>query len=237
MKASLRSFQLFVRQIRSDSMLYMFCFLPFLMAGVFRFGIPFLEAQLCAVLGKASILADYYLLLDLFLAAFTPYFLVFISAMVMLAEIDERTAAYLAVTPIRKQGYLLSRLLYPALVSTLISILLMLFCTLTPWTFGGILLVCLLTVVLCVPVAMLIVTFSHNRVEGMALAKLSGLLLFGLPVPFFLTNELQYLFAWLPSFWIAKVFYNAKLWALLPALLVSFSWILAQYRRFARKLL
>ena len=236
MRATVRSFQMFIRQIRSDSLLFLFCFLPFVVGAVFRFGIPFAEAQLCAVFHKPSILADYYLLFDLFMAVFSPYFLVFISAMVILTEVDERTAAYLAVTPIQRQGYLLSRLLYPALFSVLVSIALMLCCALTPWTFPNILLVCLLAVVLCVPVAMLVVVFSHNRVEGMALAKLAGLILFGLPIPFFLKNGSQYLFSWLPSFWIGKVFPDLNAGAVVLALLVSFFWTWVMYRRFQRKL-
>jgi fluoroquinolone transport system permease protein len=63
----------------------------------------------------------------------------------------------------------------------------------------------MLTSLLSVAVAMLIVSFSHNRVEGMALAKLSGIMMLGLPVPFFLFSGAQYLFAPLPSFWIAKI--------------------------------
>ncbi|MFH1879871.1 MAG: ABC transporter permease [Bacillota bacterium] len=237
MKVNMRSFQMFIRQIRGDKMLYMLCFLPLLIAAVFRFGIPFLEARLCAAFGAATILADYYLLFDLFLAVFTPYFLVFISAMVMLSEIDENIAAYLAVTPIRRRGYLVSRLLYPALLSVAVSAALLFFCSLTPWTVWNILLACLLSAVLCIPVAMLIVSFSHNRVEGMALAKLAGLLLFGLPVPFFLQNGYQYLFAWLPSFWLAKIFTDRNGWFILPAVSVSMIWLWAQYRRFERKLL
>jgi fluoroquinolone transport system permease protein len=237
MKANVQSFRMFVRQIRGDSMLYLLCFLPPVIAAVFRFGVPFLEAQLCTAFGAASVLSDYYLLFDLFLAMFSPFFLVFVSAMVMLTEIDENTAAYLAVTPVRRRGYLISRLLYPAALSMLVSGVLMAFCTLTVWTVWDILLACLLSVLLCIPVAMLIVVFSHNRVEGMALAKLSGLILFGLPVPFFLTNGFQYLFVWLPSFWIAKVFLNADYWAVIPVVLVSCLWIWVQYKRFERKLL
>jgi len=228
---------MFLRQIRQDSMLTLFCFLPLVIAAVFRFGIPFLETQLCALLNKPSVLREYYLLFDLFLAVFAPYFLVFLSSMVMLAEIDEHVSAYLAVTPIRKQGYLVSRFLFPALFAALVSAALMACCSLTHWTIGNIALLCLLSVLLCIPVAMMIVVFSHNRVEGMALAKLAGLLLFGLPVPFFLTNETQYLFAWLPSFWIAKVFMGPAYWAAIPAIVLSAVWILLQYKRFERKLL
>ena len=237
MRENARSFTMFLKQIRSDSMLYLMCFLPLLIAGVFKFGIPFLETQLCALLHTASILRDYYLLFDLFLAVFAPYFMVFVSSMVMLSEIDEHLAAYLAVTPIRREGYLVSRLLVPSLISAAVSAALMALCTLTPWSPWDILLSCLLAVLVSVPVAMLIVVFSHNRVEGMALAKLAGLLLMGIPVPFFLPNGFQYLFAWLPSFWYAKVFYGKAYWAAVPAALTALAWTWAQFKRFERMLL
>ena len=237
MKANLLSMRMFFRQIRGDSMLYIMCFLPLLIAALFRFGIPFLEGQLTVIFQTDAILSGYYLLFDLFLAVFAPYFLVFISAMVMLSEIDEHVAAYLAVTPERRKGYVVSRLFYPALLSAFVSAALLAACSLTHWTLWNIVLVSLLSVLLCVPVAMLIVTYSHNRVEGMALAKLSGLLLFGLPVPFFLTSGLQYLFCWLPSFWSAKVFQSGNYLSVLPAVLLSAAWSWLQYRRFERKLL
>lgn len=237
MKPCIRSLQMLLRQIRLDNMLMLLCFLPLLIGGVFRFGIPYLETVLCTALGTSAVLSGYYLLFDLFLAAFTPYFLVFLSAMILLSEADEHIAVYLAVTPVHRRGYLLSRLLVPAMLSMLVSAALMACCSLTRWTVWGAALACLLSALLCLPVAMLIVTYSHNRVEGMALAKLAGLLLFGLPVPFFLTGGLQYLFAWLPSFWVAKAFQSPDAWAAAAAIAVSAAWIAIQYRRFARKLL
>ena len=95
----------------------------------------------------------------------------------------------------------------------------------------------LLPVLLRILVAMLIVVFSHNRVEGMALAKISGQILFGLPVPFLLPGGYQYLFSWLPSFWIAKIFADQAYWGIAPAILVSAAWIWIQYKRFEKKLL
>ncbi|HPJ02934.1 MAG TPA: hypothetical protein PKU80_08855 [Candidatus Limiplasma sp.] len=237
MRANLRSMRMFFQQIRGDSMLYVLYFLPLLIAALFRFGVPFAEEQLTALLNTNAVLSGYYLLFDLFLAVFAPYFLTFISAMVMLSEIDEHVAAYLAVTPVRRKGYITSRLLCPALLSGFVSAALLSLCALTKWTAGGIILMSLLSVLLCVPVAMLIVSYSHNRVEGMALAKLSGLLLFGLPVPFFLNGGWQYPFSWLPSFWTAKLFFSQSIWAIIPAVLTSAAWIALAYRRFRRKLL
>jgi fluoroquinolone transport system permease protein len=233
----LRSFSMFVRQIAGDSMLYAALAAPLLAGCAFRFGVPRLEALLCASLGRASILADYYLLFDLFLAMMTPYLFCFASCMVMLAEQDENIASYLAVTPIGRRGYILSRLGLPALLSVAASCLVMRFFALTEWTTSGILLVSLLGSMLCLPVSLLIVSFSHNRVEGMALAKLSGIILLGLPAPFFLLSGAQYLFSVLPSFWVAKLCIQGNYLFAAPAVFLSIIWSLAFFAKFMRKLI
>lgn len=237
MKAYFRSLQIFLKQIWEDSMLAAVCAVPLLIALVFRFGVPVLENVLCTAFGQSSILADYYLLFDLFLAVMTPYMFTFVSAMVMLTERDENMAVFLAVTPITKKGYIISRLVLPAMLSFAVSAVLLGFFALSRWTVGGILLAAVLFCLLSIPTAMLIVAFSHNRVEGMAVAKISGLLLFGLPVPFFLEGAAQYLFAFLPSFWAGKVFEARVDWPAVFAVMVSLGWMWALYQRFDRKMI
>ena len=103
MKVYLRSLQILLKQIWGDSMLVAICGVPILVALVFRFAVPVLEGFLCNLLGTTSLLSGYYLLFDLFLAVMTPYMITFISTMVMLTELDENMAVYLAVTPLRKK--------------------------------------------------------------------------------------------------------------------------------------
>ena len=236
MKPLLRCFGMFLRQISKDSMLYAVLFAPVLAACMFRFGIPYAETLLCAYFGKPAILSNYYLLVDLFLAVLTPYMFCFASSMVMLTELDENMAAYMAVTPIGKRGYLTSRLVFPTVISFFVSILLMHFFSLTVWSVPILLITCLMTGLSSIAVSLLIVAYSHNRVEGMALAKLSGIILLGLPVPFFLFSGVQYLFSVLPSFWIAKLCIDQNLFFALPALLTCLLWIWVLYGRFEKKL-
>ena len=237
MRPYIRSMQSFLRQIREDSMLFIICAVPLLVALVFRFGVPMLENLLCEVFGEASVLSDYYLLFDLFLAVITPYMFVFVSAMVMLTEMDDHIAIYLAVTPIRKKGYIISRLGFPAAISMVVTAVLMSTCALSQWSIINIMLVSMSASLISIPIAMLIVAFSHNRVEGMALAKMAGLVLLGLPAPFFLPMRYQYFLGWLPSFWTAKAFVDMKVWPLIPLVAVSLLWIWALYRRFQRKII
>ncbi|MEA5039881.1 MAG: ABC transporter permease [Clostridiaceae bacterium] len=236
MKPLLSCFRMFLRQITKDRMLYAVLAAPLLAACFFRFGIPKIEILLCGYFRAAEVLSDYYLLFDLFLAALTPYMLCFASSMVLLTEMDEHTAGYMAVTPVGKRGYIVSRLIFPAAISALASFFLLHFFSLTCWSALSAFLVCLLTALLGVAVSLLLVAFSHNWVEGMALAKLSGLLMLGLPAPFFLFSRAQYLLAPLPSFWIAKLCTGGTLLPVLLALLTSFFWIWVLYIRFADKL-
>jgi fluoroquinolone transport system permease protein len=73
-------------------------------------------------------------------------------------------------------------------------------------------------------------------VEGVAMGKMSGLVLAGLVVPFFVLSDAQYLTAFLPSFWVAKLCMGKNSLFALPALAVSLAWLWMLGRRFGRKL-
>ncbi len=236
MKPILRSFALFVRQIFKDSMLATVCIVSVLVGVLIRYGVPALEQALCARLSRAAVLVNYYLLFDLLLALITPYLICFASAMMMLTEYDENITGYLAVTPVGKSGYVLSRLGLPAGVAFVMTLILMRAFSLTEWPIAMTLLTALLTCLASIAVALLLFSFSHNRVEGMAMAKLSGLLMLGLPAPFFLMSDMQYLFSPLPSFWIAKLGMEQSLLFLIPALGTSLLWIWGLYGKFRKKL-
>lgn len=204
MRTELRSFRVFMRQIARDSMLLAVCLVPILCALLFRYGIPALDQILMQRLKISSVFSPYYLLIDLFLSVLTPYMFCFASCMVMLDEQDDNIAAYFAVTPVGKRGYLLSRLVIPTFFSYVVCVLLLIWFPLSKLTAAGILMLPVLSCAMSIVASMLIVSFAGNKVEGMALSKLSGLMMLGIPVPFFMNGGVQYLFAFLPSFWIAK---------------------------------
>ena len=236
MRPLYRSFALFVRQIFRDSMLAAVCGATLLTGFFFRYGIPAIERVLFAHFQR-PVFEKYYLLFDLLLALLIPYLLTFAASMMMLTEYDENIAGYLAVTPVGKRGYVESRLGLPAAVAFAASIVLMRVFSLTQWKLWMLVMICALTSLASVGVALLLFSFSHNRVEGMAMAKMSGLLLMGLPVPFFLLSNTQFLFSPLPSFWIAKLGMEQNLIYFFAALLTAILWILLLYTKFRQKLL
>ncbi|MFA9380796.1 MAG: hypothetical protein ACERKO_07010 [Acetanaerobacterium sp.] len=233
----LRSFAMFIRQILSDNMLWAVCVAPLLTACMFRFGVVYLERVLCEYYQVQAVLSPYYLLFDLFVCVITSYMFCFASAMVMLEEYDDNMISCLAVTPVGKRGYILSRLALPAVISFFASIVLMLVFSLTVWPILLLLVMCALCAALSVCVSMLVFSFSHNRVEGMAMAKLTGIFLIGFYVPFFLPSGVQYLFAPLPSFWLAKLVAGNNYIFLPPAIACLICWIWLLYKRFNKKIM
>ncbi len=237
MRALYRSFVMFIKQIFKDSMLLMVCATVILFVVFVKYGIPQAERFLCSYFNKEAILLNYYLLFDLFLALMTPYMFCFASALMMLTEYDENISSFLAVTPVGKKGYVISRLIFPSGIALIVSVIILSIFSLTEWSVWMIIIICLLTSVSSIIITLFLFSFSHNRVEGMALGKLSGILMLGLPVPFFLTNKFQYLFSFLPSFWIAKLCISENAIYLFTALVISVLWICMIYRKFNIKMI
>jgi fluoroquinolone transport system permease protein len=235
-KALYYAFLQYLNQIKKDAMLIMLCIAPVLCGLFFRFGIPFIQELLIKYLNKPEILPQYYLLFDLMLGALTPLLYCFAAAYVILGEIDDGLTKYFAVTPIGKRGYLISRLGIPALFAYLVSIAAMVAFRLTNISIYEIILITFLTSILGILDALLVVALSGNKVEGMAVSKLSGLFLLGMPAPFFLTGNIQYALFFLPSFWIAKYAMEKQIYFLAIGLVISIGWLYLLYQKFSKKL-
>lgn len=236
MKAMFISFKQFLLQISRDSMLLVICLSPIITGIIFKFSIPIAENFLCDYFEKTVILSPYYLLFDIFLAIVTPYMFCFASAMVILEEKDTNITNYFSVTPVGKTGYLISRLGFPAIISAMFSIIMLLFFSLTH---TGILITAALatmTAPIGVIISLLIVSLSSNKVEGMAIAKLGGLIMIGVAIPFFVTDTRQYLGAFLPSFWVTKVAIDFSTSNLLIGIAVISVWIYLLSHRFNKQI-
>jgi len=236
MRPILKSFAMFIRQIRNDSMLVIVCFASVLAAFFFRFAIPHIETLLCRHFALAEVLSPYYRLFDLLLIMLTPFMFCFASAMLMLEEYDVKLSSYLSVTPVGKNGYLFSRILLPSLIACVVSLLLLMIFSLTDWVVQILIWSTLLSGLSAIIPTMLIFSYSRNKIEGMAIAKLSGLIMLGLPIPFFMQTNLRYLFSLLPSFWISTYVLTGKIWALVFGFLSSAILLFFVYRKFLDKL-
>ena len=235
MKPAALNFSQMLRQMKHDPMLLIIVFVPIIVGALFRFGFPFAEMQLTSYLATEHIISPYYSLLDLILVIFTPAMFNFVVAMVVLEEADERLISYLAVTPLGKAGYLISRFGFTGIISLAISILIFSIFHLTDITIPMLLGIIIISAAQGIGAAMLIVTLSANKVEGMAVGKFTMLFIFGAIAPFFISGKAQYIFSVLPSFWLARAIRESSYIFVGIALLVVVAWIALLARRFSRK--
>jgi len=224
------SFKMFVRQIYSDSMLAVATAAPLLAGAAFRFGFPAAE-RLLAVRFGGPVLSPWYLLIDLFLAVLAPYMLCFASAMVILEERDCGIAAYLAVTPVGRAGYFASRLAFPAAIAGAASFAVLSVFGLSGMGIASRALASLRSAVVALTVSLLVVAASRNRIEGMAVAKLCGLVLLGLvllgvAVPFIADSPRRFAAAFLPTFWMGEAAVRFSPVAVFAFAAVSVLWLL-----------
>ncbi len=236
MKTILAAFRQFVRAIWADAMLAACLFGPVIMAVALRFGVPALEGVIERAGGVPQALTPYYALFDLFLSMMTPLLLCFAGVMVVLEELDDGTAKYLMVTPLQKRGYLTSRLILLTVISVPYNVVLVALLSLSGMALGMNLLAALVNALVSISVAMLVVGLAKNKVEGMALVKLSGFFFLGYIAAYFVAQPLAFAAGVLPGYWLAlMVRGDAPLWAL-PAAAVACAWIAGLYGRFRRRI-
>ena len=217
-----------LKQLKRDAMLMAVAVSPFLIGAAFRFGIPLAERLLTSYFRETAILSPYYGLFDLFLIIITPSMLCFAVAMVMLEERDDHIAAYLAVTPLGKAGYMFSRLGLTCLISYIVSIIVAMLFSLSPIGVALSAGIALAGAIHGAVMALLIIAFSSNKVEGMAVGKLAGLLSLGALAPYFITGKAQYMLSFLPSFWMAKSMQSGSYPALAASILLALLWVALQ---------
>lgn len=237
MKAILISFLKFLRGVLDDFMLIACILMPLIMGAAFRFGIPALEKYLCSAFSKQSVLEPYYLIFDLTIAVMTPMMFSFTGVMTVLEELDNGTARYLMVTPIGKSGYLASRVGITAAVSAVYSVIAVALFGIADMSVLMNVAVSVMCSVTGVIVSVFVVALAGNKVEGMALIKLSGIIILGIPAVFFLPAPIKYAACIFPSYWFTEMARSGNYLYALPSLLVSSSWFAPIYVKFSRKLI
>lgn len=236
MKAIKLSFFQMVSTMRRDMMLFVSCLAPIFAGFFFRFAIPLLETALTDGFHMAAVISPYYKLLDILFAMLPSTMFCFVSAMISLEERDEKTAVYLFITPLTKTGYIFARFCVPSVIAFLATIILLPVFKLTALSPLAILLLAAAGTLQGMMVALLVLTISSNKLEGMAVAKLSSLAVFGAVVPFFIKSDIQYVISPLPSFWIGKAILEGIPLYMLPAFVLSFIWICFLFKRYLRKI-
>ena len=228
-------FMQMIKQIRRDMICVLLIFVPFIADAVIRFAIPFGEEMLCRYLGKEQILSPYYFLFDWMISLLPGMMHLFTGGLIILSEIDDKIAGYMSVTPAGNNGYLFSRLGFPAIISFFINSLVLELFSLTHLSLPDILVMSLSSSLLGVITALLVIAVSSNKVEGMAIGKISGLIGIGMFVPVIYHGKSQNLAAFLPSFWTGKYLLSKDPFCLFGFAVTFILWMISLLRIYKLK--
>lgn len=225
------------KTIRRDPMLMMALCGPLLLILFFTYVPPLAEEWLRVKLHFE--LSNYYDLLLICLLQLLPLLLGMISGFMLLDERDEHLILLFAVTPLSRSGYLLLRFTVPFLLTVCFSVLLI---RMTDFVSIGGLNMLLLVSLLAMEaplVGLFMVAYAENKVEGLALAKVTGVLIMIPVYVYFVSDPWQYLAAFTPNFWLAHMMFSeSTVWSLLDFLVGSIVHgllFLRLYHRFSRR--
>ncbi len=200
-----------LRQLRRDGMLLLLVPLP-LVLGIFnKYLLPIANTF---IMDKINIdLAPYFAISDIIFIMLAPLFTVMISVFLMLDERDEGTSLYYSITPAAGYYYLIARLLLPMVAAWLMTVIVALFFSNQMMSLSSVLLFSLLAVLQGLIMALFVLSYADNKVEGLALFKVVNIMLFAFLPAWFLAAPIKYVFAVFPSFWLGELFrYRADWW-------------------------
>lgn len=236
------------RLITRDSFLiFMFVFAA-IIAVVFRFGLPWLDATLAAneVMPGPVIpirLAEVFPMLVAYMAFYTGAVLVgTVFGFMLLDERDQNTLKALMVTPVSVRRYALYRTGAPAVLAFVIVLLMVAVIDQALLPLWQTVLLAAGASLAAPIIALFTATFAANKVQGFAYTKFVGISGWFIMIGWFIPTPWQWLCGLFPPFWIAKAYWLALAgsgwwWAVLAVGIVLeiglIGWLLGRFTRVA----
>ncbi len=225
---------------RDGSLKWMF-FLPLLSALMLRWGVPPLTRWLMET-QQFDFVPYYPAGLAYFFVVMCPITFGVLTGFLLIDEKDDQTLIALQVTPLPINKYLAYRVTVPVSLTLLLMFVLFPLSGLGGLDWSEILLTGIVSAPMAPMFALFLASIAQNKVQGFALMKLSGMVLF-LPIfAFFIDSSWRELFGIIPTYWPMRVYWmleagESGVWpyALIAVVFQSgLTWLLA--RRFDRVL-
>lgn len=234
MRHTARLFEMGLKQTTRDGMLLILIPAPFFVGLFFKLAVPLINAALIA--GFSFSLTAWYGLIDAMLICLTPMFTAMLSAFLLLDERDAGLNAFYQISPVQGCSYLFARIGLPMLWAFVATLIVSSIFNISRLSFGAIFSSALVSGLAGVCSAMMIVSFSGNRVEGLAFSKLMGISFMGVILIWFIPAPYSFFLAFLPSFWVGKILLDGPaLTSLLGGVLSCCAWIALFTKKFLRR--
>lgn len=203
------------KSLLRDPITLLLTFVPFIIFSMIHFGLPVLSPLVV----KWVNIYDYYDFIKLIVYMLSPALLGMVLGLLLMDEKDQDVLSYIAVTPLSLDGYIRIKTLAGALVGFIFNIILgillkEIFSLKILFTFA-------LSSLLVPYYALLIFSFSKNKVEALTKGKLFTFTLLAAVIPFFSSSRWVYLLVIFPTFWIEKVFTADSIVSLTPSFLAG----------------
>lgn len=235
MRSTFKVFLIGFRVILRDVIMLVLIPAPFFVGIAFRCLLP-ITNQLLTQHFSFSI-THYYALTDGLMMLLAPTLLTMSSAFLLLEESDEGISSYYQITPAGRLHYLMARIGIPALWGFFCSVVTGKFFALSALSFSTIFLFSLIAALFSIAIALMIVAFAANRVEGLALSKLTGITMVVLFIPWFISDSWGWCMSILPTFWLGRMIQETSIdFTLFMGILTSLLWITFFIKRFLRKI-
>jgi fluoroquinolone transport system permease protein len=224
------------KSVSRDPLLRWMVFYPLLLAGLIRWGVPWLTVRL--LMQFQFDLTPYYSLLMSFVLLMTPMLTGMVIGFLLLDQRDDQTLTALQVTPLTLNGYLVYRISLPIILSLMITLIIFPLAGLVEIGFGPLFLAALSAAPLAPFYALSLAAFAANKVQGFALTKTLGVLLVPPLLAYFVPPPWQWVFGLVPLYWPVKLFWMlytnepGYLFYLVIGLLYQFLLLLVLLRRF-----
>lgn len=194
------------KSIGRDSFLRWMVIVPPAIALVARWVMPIFIRRLESVLGF-ELMFTYPAIMGAVLLQLVPLFAGMVVGFLLLDQRDDRTLTALQVTPLSLNGYLAYRLAAPSLLSVLLTLIVMPLAGFAGIGLGPLLLAAAVAALLAPLFALSLVALAANKVQGFALMKAAGVVLFPPLIAYFVPSGWQLAFGVFPSYWPARLYW------------------------------
>lgn len=196
-----------LKNIQRDALLLWVPLLPLLLGLALRYIAPALGAMLARET-DFDLTTLYPLLMSGFLMT-TPIVVGMVIGFLLLDERDDQTLTALLVTPLPVTGYLAYRLLAPAVVGFVMSLVAFPIAGLVTLPLGELIAIAAVGALVAPMMALFLAAFAENKVAGFALVKFANLIILVPSIAFFVQSDWQVLAGIVPTYWAMKALWVA----------------------------
>ena len=195
-----------IRSVRRDSALSWMIFIPIISALILRWGVPPLTAR---ILERYDFnLEPYYpAMLAYFFVIMAPVTFAVLIGFLLLDEKDDKTLTALQVTPLSLNAYLAYRITIPVLLTFVMMFVVFPVSGLDDLPLQDIFMIAIAAAPLSPMFALFLASVAQNKVQGFALMKLAGFLLFMPIFAYFTQSGWELAFGLIPTYWPMKVYW------------------------------